>query len=129
MVNARSAASQVRYHNKLITLAEKINCDREIILLFLWRCMAVGRSFYLRGFRHEATELFSIASSRGYTEHSGPHLESMLAKYVGTKMTLYARSLMGHIKRTYVQWGQKEDNEKLLHAPRRIRFWNGFSIK
>jgi glycosyltransferase involved in cell wall biosynthesis len=98
-LNLRLATSHLRMHIKLMSLMEQNTYDRETIQLFLQRCMAVGRGLYLNGFRDEAIELFSIAWNRGYTEHNGPRIERMLAKYCGTKITLSARSIIGKMKR------------------------------
>jgi len=98
-LDARVVASQVCSHRKLIALIEKANGDRDIHRLFFQRCMRLGRSLYLNGFRREAIEVMSIAWNRGYTEHNGPLLESVLANYLGTKVVLSARSFIGEIKR------------------------------
>jgi glycosyltransferase involved in cell wall biosynthesis len=96
---SRVVASQVLSHRKLIALIEKANGDRDILLLFFQRCMRLGRSLYLNGFRREAIEVMSIAWNRGHTEHNGPLLERVLANYLGTRVVLSARSFIGEIKR------------------------------
>jgi glycosyltransferase involved in cell wall biosynthesis len=98
-LEVRQVASQVYSHKKLIALIEKADADRDILWLFFQRCMRLGRSLYLNGFRREAVEVMSIAWNRGYTEHNGPLLESVIASYLGTKVTLSARSFMGEMKR------------------------------
>jgi glycosyltransferase involved in cell wall biosynthesis len=98
-LNSKSIAGQLRTHTKLISLMQEANCDRESVLLFLRRCMRVGRTAYLNGFYREAAELFSIAWDRGYTEHYGPRIETILAKLFGTTNTLSARTFIGKMKR------------------------------
>jgi glycosyltransferase involved in cell wall biosynthesis len=95
----RCASSQAAAHAKLIKLMEEANCDGETIRLFLRRCMTVGRMLYLQGFYEEAVELFTVASSRGYTELCGPRIERILAKCLGIEMTLSTRNLIGKAKR------------------------------
>ena len=98
--NARLAESEICTQKKLIALFEKANIDREVLRLFFQRCMEHGRSLYLDGFRREGIELMSIAWNRGYTEHSGPLLERVLASYFGTKVTLSARRFISELKRS-----------------------------
>jgi hypothetical protein len=66
-------------------------------------------------------ELFSIAWSRGHTEHVGPRVEQILARIIGTPKTLSARSVTGRLKRRYMSrfsehsTGQVSDSHTVVH--------------
>jgi glycosyltransferase involved in cell wall biosynthesis len=98
-LDVRLVASQVYAHKKLIGLIEKFDPPRDILPLFLQRCMRLGRYLYLNGFRHEGIEVMSIAWNRGHTKHNGPLLENILANCLGTKATLSTRSFLARAKR------------------------------